>query len=395
MKIAFVMDGLQIGGIEKVGASYVKMFNKLGHKVTLINLDPTKKEMLNLYSGKVYRKINYKFSRKASPEQYAQLIKRFWWGRYVYPIVYTLLSAINILRKKIYRIFVDHEEYDVVIAFSGHFNDLTFVSSNFVRGKKKLCWLHGALYGYLLISDGYLNLYRKIQNLVVLVDDAQIEALVYNHENNLNITKIYNPIQRMDNGLVTYNNVEKIKKLYGNFILMVARLDYPHKDHYTVIKAFEILCRKGIEDYNLVFLGEGPEKENIEKFISELNSNISSKIYLLGSVENVDDYYKSASMLVHASVAGEGLPTVILEALSEGCPVISTDSKVGPREIIGDNKYGLLIPIQDAETMADNFYLMIMDEELRNKYSVLGKERAKDFAFEKIEKEVDRLIRDL
>ena len=56
------------------------------------------------------------------------------------------------------------DTYDVAIAFSGHMNDLTFVAENFIKSKKSIAWLHGALYGYMLSSTGYFILYAIIKN---------------------------------------------------------------------------------------------------------------------------------------------------------------------------------------------------------------------------------------
>lgn len=388
-KVALVLDGLGIGGIERVAADYSKIFNNLGYEVTVINLVPEQVEMKPQFSIKS-KFINFSFSRKEAPEQYAQFVKRYWWGRYLYPVIFTILQIWIILKKIFFKLKYRLGKYDVVISFASHFNDLTFVANNFVKADKKLSWLHGALYGYALISDGYLNLYNKIHNLVVLVDDAQKETLTYNKQLDLNINKLYNPTY-FTNDNVSKEKIKELRSKYGNYLLMVARFSYPHKDHYTVIKAFSKIV-KTVGDINLVLVGDGPEMEKVRKYTANFGKKVSEKVYFIGATNDVKEYYAAAKILVHASVAGEGLPTVILEALSQSIPVVSTDSKVGPREILGNNEYGLLSGVEDPDDMAKKVIGLLSNSQEYNKYVVAGSERIKAFHPKVIENKLENIL---
>lgn len=390
-KVALVLDGLGIGGIERVAADYSKIFENLGYEVTVINLAPKQVEMKSQFSIKS-KFINFSFSRKEAPEQYAQFVKRYWWGRYLYPIIFTILQVWIVLKKIFFKLKYRLGKYDIVISFASHFNDLTFVANNFVKADKKLSWLHGALYGYALISDGYLNLYNKIHNLIVLVDDAQKETLIYNRQLNLNINKLYNPTY-FTNG-VSKERVRELRDRYGNYLLMVARFSYPHKDHYTVIKAFSKIV-KTVSDINLVLVGDGPEMEKVRKYTANFGKKVSEKVYFVGATNDVKEYYAAAKILVHASVAGEGLPTVILEALSQSIPVVSTDSKVGPREILGNNEYGLLSEVENPDDMAKKVISLLSDNELYKQYVEFGNERIKDFYPQVIENRLLNILKSL
>lgn len=390
-KVALVLDGLGIGGIERVAADYSKIFENLGYEVTVINLAPKQVEMKSQFSIKS-KFINFSFSRKEAPEQYAQFVKRYWWGRYLYPVIFTILQVWIVLKKIFFKLKYRLGKYDIVISFASHFNDLTFVANNFVKADKKLSWLHGALYGYALISDGYLNLYNKIHNLIVLVDDAQKETLIYNRQLNLNINKLYNPTY-FTNG-VSKERVRELRDRYGNYLLMVARFSYPHKDHYTVIKAFSKIV-KTVSDINLVLVGDGPEMEKVRKYTANFGKKVSEKVYFVGATNDVKEYYAAAKILVHASVAGEGLPTVILEALSQSIPVVSTDSKVGPREILGNNEYGLLSEVENPDDMAKKVISLLSDNELYKQYVEFGNERIKDFYPQVIENRLLNILKSL
>ncbi len=378
MDIVLVFDGLQIGGIERVGGDYARLLLELGHHVTVINLCPILNEMeKEMPEGIPLEHVC--FPRKACPEQYAQLIKRNLIGRFVYPVATVILGVADGLYKAYCRRYhFLRKQYDIAIAFSGHFNDLTFVANSFVKSKAKMCWLHGALYGYMIISDGYYNLYKKIKNLIVLVDDAQEEALVYNHQTGFNIRKLYNPTC-IANRTIVVAVVENLKKQYGDFIIMVSRFSYPHKDHFTVRDAMKELLENYGMKIHLLFIGDGPDEERVRRYAMNLGEEVSSNIHFLGAKSDVQNYYTAAKLLVHASVAGEGLPTVMVEALYYNLPMVVTDSKVGPREILGNDEYGLLCKVQDPKDMAQKIFTMMTDEKKYDYYKALSQTRLEAF----------------
>ncbi|MCT3524984.1 glycosyltransferase [Latilactobacillus curvatus] len=395
MKVAMVFDGLMTGGVERVGADYAKIFTDLGYDTTIINLNPKLTEMECEFPNDIQIE-HIKYNKNIAPERYAQVIKMGWYGRFLYPVIFCVLSMINFFYKLFCKLRYGflRDKYDITIAFSGHFNDLTFVANGYVNTGKKLCWLHGALYGYLLISDGYLNLYKKIKNLIVLVNDAEEEVLTYNHGVKLNIQKVYNPTF-INNRTSNNASVRDLKKEYGDFLLMVSRFSYPHKDHYTVIDALKILNEEYNKSPNLVLVGSGPDEKKVRTYSESALADVKSKVFFLGNKNNVQDYYKAANLLVHASVAGEGLPTVMIEALANELPMVVTDSKVGPREILGDNEYGLLSKVQDPADMAKQINLLLEDNEKYNEYVQKSSIRLLDFEPENITLKIKEVMNNL
>lgn len=379
MKIAMVFDGLQIGGIERVGADYARILTFAGHDVTIINLRPHLTDLEKEFPSSCHM-VHFNYSRKLTPEQYNKAIRMWNWGKYAYPVIATALFPLNIALKMISRI-KENNHYDLAIAFSGHFNDLTFVADDFVKAKHKLCWLHGALYTYLLLSDGFLNLYRKIKNLVVLVESGQHEVFEYNKFLHLNIHQLYNP-SFIAEKRVNNNEVRRLQEKYGKYIVMVSRMESPPKNPYTLIDAFTIVFEKH-RDLNLVFVGDGPDRTKAMEYARAKGEEVSSHIFFEGAKTNVQDYYSSAFMMVHSSEF-EGLGMVCVEALYFHLPIVATDCPTGPREILGNNDFGLLCKVHNATDMAKQIDLLIEDEKLYNYYKQESPKRAKAFMPETI-----------
>lgn len=99
----------------------------------------------------------------------------------------------------------------------------------------------------------------------------------------------------------------------------------------------------------LVILGEGPERPALEARIRE--HGLQDKCQLVGYQPNSLAFIARARVFVLSS-RFEGLPTVLIEALTTGTPVIATDCPSGPREILSDGKYGTLVPTEDIDALA-------------------------------------------
>ena len=120
------------------------------------------------------------------------------------------------------------------------------------------------------------------------------------------------------------------------------------KDHATLLKAFA-LVRKS-RPVRLLLLGEGGLREQLSQQVDRLG--ILADVEMPGFVDNPYQYMARASVFVLSSVF-EGLPTVLIEALACGCPVVSTDCPSGPREILAQGRFGTLVPMGDEKSLAE------------------------------------------
>jgi glycosyltransferase involved in cell wall biosynthesis len=134
-------------------------------------------------------------------------------------------------------------------------------------------------------------------------------------------------------------------------------------------------------DYKLVILGEGKDRNEILHIVKRLK--LETSVILAGWQENVIPYLQNAVSLVHAS-RYEGWPNVLVEAMACGCPVISTDCKTGPAEILDNGKYGILVPVDDIEALSNAMTEIAENHEKRHYYKKLGKKRSEDFEASKI-----------
>lgn len=384
-KIAFVFDSMFYGGIQRVGIDYIRLLKSRGYDVDIYILNPRKTDGIVNELPDDCKVKNISLPLIFCPEAYWRAAKQYWWGKYAFPIIFLLLRVFLFGYKWAVS---PRKRYDIAIAFSGHLNDLTFVAYDFLKTKKKCCWLHGGLYSYIVIVPGFERLYMKIKNLVVLTDLCQKEVLFFNKFLHLNISKIYNP-SLIKQRTVDEMKVSELKKKYGDFVLMVGRLS-PQKNHKSLIKAMAYIKEKYQYACNLVIVGEGELYDELRTFAVE--NNVADICFFEGNQSEPQNYYAAAHLFAFSSFS-EGLPTVLIEAASFGLPLVSSDSSV--REILGCNEYGLISPIDDYITLGENIYVMLSDKNLYHKYSALALARSEVFAPEGIMGRIEGFLQTL
>lgn len=119
------------------------------------------------------------------------------------------------------------------------------------------------------------------------------------------------------------------------------------KDLPTLLRAFAIL-REGL-DCRLLIIGDGRLRAQVESERHALG--LGDRVALSGWQANPYPYLRQARLVVLSSV-WDALPTVLIEALALGTPVVSTDCGAGPREILDGGRYGPLVPPQEPQGLA-------------------------------------------
>ncbi|MCS7194384.1 MAG: glycosyltransferase [Meiothermus sp.] len=129
-------------------------------------------------------------------------------------------------------------------------------------------------------------------------------------------------------------------------LLGVGRLTR-QKNFPNLIRAFAEVRKR--RPARLVILGEGEERASLEGLVRSLG--LEGEVELPGFVQNPYAYMKRAGVFVLSS-DWEGLPTVLIEALALGTPVVATDCPSGPREILQGGRWGRLVPVNNPAALA-------------------------------------------
>ncbi len=188
--------------------------------------------------------------------------------------------------------------------------------------------------------------------------------------NKSKVISIYNPYVKK-----IYRNNNFSKK---NVVISVGRLT-KQKDHKTLVIAMKLLSNKGI-NLKLLIIGDGDQRKKIQHLIDNLNLNKNIKI--LGWKKNLKNYYRTAKLFVLSSLY-EGLGNVVIDAVNFNTPVITTDCRSGPPEIIKKNKGGFVVPISNPEQMAIKILYCLKNYKLAVKKAKYAKKYINRFSEQK------------
>ncbi len=221
-----------------------------------------------------------------------------------------------------------------------------------------------------LANQIYSHFY-KLVTVSKAINDKVLEEYAYRQAET-----IYNPI---DIDAIEKQSLEPIKES-GKFILAVGRMTDRIKQFDVLIRSYAAshLPEKNIK---LIFLGDGPIQAELHVLAQSLQ--LEDKILFEGTKSNPFPYFKNALFTVLTS-KNEGFPTVLLESLACGTPVVAFDCQSGPSEIIVDRENGLLVDNQNQEKFIEAINEMVFNEKLYYHCKQNAKESVTKFSLEKI-----------
>lgn len=234
-------------------------------------------------------------------------------------------------------------------------------------------------------------LYNKVSTKVIALSKGVKDDLVNNFQIDHNkIEVIYNPVEVEK---IQESSKEEIQGFRRNknekLIVSVGRL-VDQKDYPNLIKAFRLVNEK--INSRLLILGKGPKETELKRLCEALD--VKEKVQFLGFKNNPYKYMKGADVFVLSS-KWEGFGHVIVEAMATGTPVISTDCNSGPKEIIKENEYGVLVSVGDPKELTEKIIELFNNQDLMDRYSIQGSKRSKDFHANNIIKQYEKVFYDM
>lgn len=228
---------------------------------------------------------------------------------------------------------------------------------------KKYAWIHNDVERF----DIGISLrearetYRGVTRVICVSKDARDSFIRKYGVNPEKVLVIYNYI---DEEIIKKKALEyQVKNDVFTFVNVAKMRDQKRQDR--IVKAGIYLKSKGYK-FQIQLIGDGPNLESIKKMV--LDNGVDDCVKVLGLKTNPYPYIKAADYFVLSSYM-EGYGIVIKEALCLKTKVITTDV-VGPREILMDGKYGVIVPNTDEDI------IRIMEDVMKNKekYTYLDKE---------------------
>lgn len=160
---------------------------------------------------------------------------------------------------------------------------------------------------------------------------------------------------------------KKITSISNNnkkdIIVTVGRLS-EQKDHKTLLKSFKKTLEK-FPNYKLVIYGDGILKNELIEYTKKMG--LSDNVKFAGQTNDVFNKIAEAKVFVLSSLY-EGYPNALIEAMSVGTAVVSTDCDYGPSEVIEDEVNGFLVNVKDYQDMGEKIQRLISDKELNERF---------------------------
>lgn len=353
-KILIILPNLKSGGAERLAVSLANEWHSKGYKVEFGLLEKSGKFLELIDHGILIHDLNTLKLRNSIIPLY-RLFKStrpdvIWSG--LWPL--TALSIIAwVLAGKMGRLYtIDHNQLSISTIKSLNVSRLTL--KIITRGTYPFAS------GNMAVAEG------------VKTDLVELTGLP-----DKKIKVIYNPAAQ---GIGSKRkSSKKIKdKLWGRHpgkcILSVGSFK-EQKNFKLLIDTFNAL-NSDIEA-TLIILGDGELRLDLEKQIEDLG--IQDRVFLPGFTEDPSPLFLSADVFVLSS-NWEGLPTVLIEALDCGLPVVSTDTPTGPSEILEGGLWGILVPPNNKQLLLNGIKESLSQN--HNKNTLMN--RANDFSVKNI-----------
>ena len=347
-KLCFLVDNIfTIGGVQRVTTVIAEALAQ-DYDVTIMTFDRPEEKNLSMYQLADYP-IKYQFVSypNLSPTK-NKLCKAY---SYLYRKMLPKCSLTSDLyahssfpqeRRNALISVLKKGDYDVVIAVHAFLAMRLATIKKELGHTKTIGWIHNSFDALLREGSPYLGTElkyhygRQLQKLDEVVVLYQQDAEMYQKSFGFMPFAIYNPLT-LKPGPRSDGQQKKF--------LAVGRFSPKHKGFDLLIQAFALFAKNN-KEWQLDIVGDGPEKDLLAQMIAE--NGLENRIQLHPFTNEIQRYYSSASIYVLSS-RWEGMPLVLVEAMSHGLPVIASDIPTC-QEVLGD--FGLFFKNGDTQELA-------------------------------------------
>ena len=348
-RICFLVDSIfTFGGVQRVTSVIAKELAR-DYDVTIVTFDKPKQEDTSLYGlneaplhfrffsypnvGRLHRfccKAYSAFYRKCRPSS-------SWTSN-----LYAHSSFPSPLRKALTK-ELNEGSYDTIIGVHAPLAARLATIKNGLKGARCIGWIHNsfeALFGASSLYIGptlqrhYVYQFRRLDATILLCNH---DAAVYRaYDSSFKPVVIYNPLT-LKPGAQTEGTSKRF--------LAIGRFSKLHKGFDLLIDAFNIFAQKN-KDWMLDIVGEGPEEPLYRQMIADYG--LENRITIHPFTNHIQEFYSQAQVYVLSS-RWEGFGLVLVEAMSHGLPVVSSDIPTS-LEIMG--AFGLYFKNGDIDELA-------------------------------------------
>lgn len=370
-KVAILIYSLDAGGAEKVVSLLLPQLQQ-NFDVTLVLMNRTIK-----YDLQGFNKIYYLEDSSPTESGILKFLK------------------LPLLAYK-YALFCKKNRIDISLSLLSRPNFIALLSKYFTNKSKLIICEHSLLSKQYenfnfqsVINKILIRLLYKRSDAIISVSNGVKDDLISNFNIENTITTINNPL---DLHMIDKIRDEKVDFKFDKYtFITIGRLDTA-KNHELLIKSFHRIDNSNCQ---LIIIGTGILENHLKNLVTELS--LEKKIFLIGHVANPYAWLsKSSCFLLSSNYESFGI--VLIEALACSLPIISTNCKNGPKEILSPNnnieqdlndsaiiaEYGILTVVDSQDSMIKAMNIILNNKDLSDAYANKARIRARSFDKNKI-----------
>ncbi len=348
-KIIIFYPSFERGGVEIILVNLINFFLKKKIKIVLI----TSSVKSSFFKNKLFK------SRIIKVIPFALLPDR----------INKALSASNILKNELKK---SEKKNTIILSLQG--SSLAIIVSKLLGFKIIVRNAEDALSSTIYAEN-------KIQSITILL----LKIFLYNFSDKIitnskgsgnslkklliskkKIFPIYNPyLKKLNKGF---------KSKRSKYLLSVGRLT-KQKDFRNLIISFNFI-KDDIPNYKLIIVGDGHLRNELQNLVNNLG--LKKRVIFTGWKNNLKKYYLSSKLFILNSVY-EGFGNVLIDAINYNLPIITTNCKSGPNEIIDYGQGGFLVPVKNPELLSKKILFCLENYKVSQRKSQHAKKNIKRF----------------